>query len=86
MDYKKIYAGYGGLVPFQDSVDEFIDAVTSFVENHENDEEIAAPMALAEEDTSSVDTSWRWRTWLQLRLSTLLKLLGGSHSPLIEHS
>ena len=41
MDYKKIYAGYGGLVPFQDSVDEFIETVTSFVENHEKEDEIA---------------------------------------------
>ena len=41
LDYVKIYAGYGGLVPYDEAVDKFIETVTEFEEEHVDEDEIA---------------------------------------------
>ena len=41
IEYKKILAGFGGNIPTQEAVDEFIQTVAEFDDEHDDDDEIA---------------------------------------------
>ena len=41
IEYRKILAGFGGNIPTQEAVDEFIQTVAEFDDEHDDDDEIA---------------------------------------------